>query len=99
LLRSNSIVDCSRDENATMLAPRITDERRKSLWNLKQREMRVIRLEYSEGKRMASGHTGNVVPGNRLRVRLPCPPLDLIQAGFRKSAEDLPRQLRCLGFS
>ena len=27
-----------------------------------------------EGKRMASGHTGNVVPGNRLRVRLPCPP-------------------------
>lgn len=24
---------------------------------------------------MASGHTGNVVPGNRLRVRLPCPPL------------------------
>ena len=23
---------------------------------------------------MASGHTGNVVPGNRLRVRLPCPP-------------------------
>jgi hypothetical protein len=28
-----------------------------------------------EGKRMASGHTGNVVPGNRLRVRLPCPPL------------------------
>jgi hypothetical protein len=28
-----------------------------------------------EGKRMASGHTGNVVPGNRLRVRPPCPPL------------------------
>lgn len=24
---------------------------------------------------MVSGHTGNVVPGNRLRVRLPCPPL------------------------
>ena len=24
---------------------------------------------------MASGHTGNVVPGNRLRVRVPCPPL------------------------
>ena len=24
---------------------------------------------------MASGHTGNVVPGNRLRVRIPCPPL------------------------
>jgi hypothetical protein len=24
---------------------------------------------------MASGDTGNVVPGNRLRVRLPCPPL------------------------
>ena len=24
---------------------------------------------------MASGHTGNVVPGNRLWVRIPCPPL------------------------
>ncbi len=24
---------------------------------------------------LASGHTGNVVPGNRLRVRVPCPPL------------------------
>ena len=24
---------------------------------------------------MASGDTGNVVPGNRLRVRAPCPPL------------------------
>ncbi len=29
-----------------------------------------------EGKRMASGHTGNVVPGNRLWVRIPCPPLN-----------------------
>ncbi len=28
-----------------------------------------------EGKRMASGDTGNVVPGNRLWVRVPCPPL------------------------
>ena len=28
-----------------------------------------------EGKRMVSGHTGNVVPGNRLWVRIPCPPL------------------------
>ena len=28
-----------------------------------------------EGKRMVSGHTGNVVPGNRLRVRISCPPL------------------------
>ena len=25
---------------------------------------------------MASGLIGNEVPGNRLRVRLPCPPLD-----------------------
>ncbi len=25
---------------------------------------------------MVSGDTGNVVPGNRLRVRLPCPPLN-----------------------
>ena len=24
---------------------------------------------------MVSGHTGNVVPGNRLRVRISCPPL------------------------
>ncbi len=23
---------------------------------------------------MVSGHTGNVVPGNRLWVRIPCPP-------------------------
>ena len=29
----------------------------------------------SEGKRMASGHTGNVVPRKGLRVRIPCPPL------------------------
>ena len=28
-----------------------------------------------EGKRMASGLTRNQVPGNRLRVRIPCPPL------------------------
>ncbi len=34
-----------------------------------------VRNVFSEGKRMASGHTGNVVPGNRLRVRVPCPPL------------------------
>jgi hypothetical protein len=26
---------------------------------------------------MASGHTGNVVPGNRLRVRISCPPPNL----------------------
>ena len=36
---------------------------------LKPKNMRL------EGKRMASGHTGNVVPGNRLWVRIPCPPL------------------------
>ena len=28
-----------------------------------------------EGKRMASGLTRNQMPGNRLRVRIPCPPL------------------------
>lgn len=28
-----------------------------------------------EGKRMASGRTGNAVPRKGLRVRLPCPPL------------------------
>src|SRR3954453_11593773 len=31
-----------------------------------------------EGKRMASGLTRNQVPGNRLRVRIPCPPLRLV---------------------
>ena len=31
----------------------------------------------SEGKRMASGLTRNQMPGNRLRVRIPCPPLEL----------------------
>ena len=29
----------------------------------------------AEGKRMASGLTRNQMPGNRLRVRIPCPPL------------------------
>jgi hypothetical protein len=29
----------------------------------------------SEGKRMVSGLTRNQMPGNRLRVRIPCPPL------------------------
>jgi hypothetical protein len=36
----------------------------------------IKNVDFSEGKRMASGHTGNVVPGNRLRVRVPCPPLE-----------------------
>ena len=35
----------------------------------------VPRKPRSEGKRMASGHTGNVVPRKGLRVRIPCPPL------------------------
>ena len=30
---------------------------------------------FLEGKRMASGHTGNVVPRKGLRVRVSCPPL------------------------
>jgi hypothetical protein len=30
-----------------------------------------------EGKRMASGLTRNQMPGNRLRVRIPCPPLEV----------------------
>ena len=38
-------------------------------------KLKNLRLE---GKRMASGDTGNVVPGNRLWVRVPCPPLRLI---------------------
>ena len=39
-----------------------------------------------EGKRMASGHTGNVVPRKGLRVRISCPPLrkDLLDKGFRR---------------
>ena len=32
-----------------------------------------------EGKRMASGHTGNVVPRKGLRVRISCPPLNKFQ--------------------
>ena len=34
---------------------------------------------------MASGHTGNVVPGNRLRVRVSCPPLSSVLAVFSSS--------------
>jgi hypothetical protein len=33
---------------------------------------------------MASGHTGNVVPGNRLRVRVSCPPLSVQTVLFAK---------------
>ena len=49
-----------------------------------------------EGKRMASGHTGNVVPGNRLRVRLPCPPLKCAEkmAGSRVARRGLGRRCR-----
>jgi hypothetical protein len=43
--------------------------------NEKTRPVTIKSTGRSEGKRMASGHTGNVVPGNRLRVRVPCPPL------------------------
>ena len=46
------------------------------------RKMRFSRS--LEGKRMASGHTGNVVPGNRLWVRVPCPPL--VEAGVDRAA-------------
>jgi hypothetical protein len=35
----------------------------------------VTGLWHPEGKRMASGLIGIQVPGNRLRVRVPCPPL------------------------
>ena len=34
----------------------------------------VQSADLPEGKRMASGHTGNVVPRKGLRVRVPCPP-------------------------
>jgi hypothetical protein len=32
---------------------------------------------------MVSGHTGNVVPRKGLRVRAPCPPLDIKKAAQR----------------
>jgi hypothetical protein len=35
---------------------------------------KLVRI-FREGKRMVSGLTRNQVPGNRLRVRIPCPPL------------------------
>ena len=35
----------------------------------------LIGFSAPEDKRMASGLTRNQVPGNRLRVRIPCPPL------------------------
>jgi hypothetical protein len=40
---------------------------------------------------MASGDTGNVVPGNRLRVRIPCPPLgEGAHATWRVAPSSLP---------
>ena len=43
---------------------------------LKSQSQGIKRLVITEeGKRMASGLTRNQVPGNRLRVRIPCPPL------------------------
>ncbi len=47
----------------------------------------------SEGKRMASGHTGNVVPRKGLRVRVPCPPLFDGNELRHSSAECLARFL------
>ena len=51
---------------------RATDE-----YTERTRRPRVLvpAAEFPEGKRMASGHTGNVVPRKGLRVRVPCPPL------------------------
>ena len=43
--------------------------------NSGSREQKHCFCRVLEGKRMASGHTGNVVPRKGLRVRLPCPPL------------------------
>ena len=38
-------------------------------------KIRIIWAVASEGMRMVSRLTRNQLPGNRLRVRLPCPPL------------------------
>lgn len=52
---------------------------------------------------MASGLTRNQVPGNRLRVRLPCPPLSLTRNPantcgviFLLDASDFNSKNRCL---
>ena len=47
-----------------------------SLSGLWQKSIDEKRLAISpEGTRMVSSLTRNQVPGNRLRVRIPCPPL------------------------
>jgi hypothetical protein len=45
---------------------------------------------------MASGDTGNVVPGNRLWVRVPCPPLQVVPR-FRAAAPVLVAAVVALG--
>ncbi len=40
----------------------------------------TVRATGEEGKRMASGLIGIQVPGNRLWVRVPCPPLSFVIA-------------------
>ena len=51
---------------------------------------------------MASGDTGNVVPGNRLRVRVPCPPLERVKKPVKTRAFFtylLPRKSKMLVFA
>ena len=43
--------------------------------SLRKNRHKSLYKRTSEGKRMASGHTGNVVPRKGLRVRISCPPL------------------------
>ena len=49
----------------------------------------------SEGKRMASGHTGNVVPRKGLRVRISCPPLVLNPAPAKSCGGIFLRRPAC----
>jgi hypothetical protein len=62
-----------------------------------------LRKAYREGKRMVSGLTRNQVPGNRLRVRIPCPPLTYVpkqwapttpsQKSFYYNRSTVPREI------
>ena len=48
---------------------------------------------------MASGLTGNEVPGNRLWVRVPCPPLESCQAKLSGRLAGLCVRLRSRGMA
>ena len=57
---------------------RVFDTRKKMIEAWRRKVNGIEDLENRlEGKRMASGHTGNVVPRKGLRVRISCPPLSV----------------------